>query len=146
MARAYLSIGSNVAKPRAYIGEAERRLSALPGATPFARSGEAHAASGRPKQLDWLYRVVGIETTLKARALLDECIAIEAAMGRDHADVWGPRLIDIDVLAYDDLEIRSSRLHLPHAFVHSRPYILGLLREIAPEAAEFVVRVGTKPR
>jgi 2-amino-4-hydroxy-6-hydroxymethyldihydropteridine diphosphokinase len=146
VARAYLSLGANVAGARSNIDEAERRLAALPELTIVARSGETGASSGRPKQLDWVYRVVGVDTPLKARALLDACIAIEAAMGRDHADIWGPRLIDIDLLAYDDIEIRSSRLHVPHAFAHSRPYILEPLWEIAPEAAAFVERVGTRPR
>jgi 2-amino-4-hydroxy-6-hydroxymethyldihydropteridine diphosphokinase len=146
VARAYLSLGSNVAGARSHIDEAERQLAAVPGLTLVARSGETGAASGRPRQLDWVYRVIGVDTPLKARALLDTSIAIEAAMGRDHADIWGPRLIDIDLLAYEDIEIRSSRLHVPHAFAHSRPYIIEPLREIAPEAAAFVVRVGTRPR
>lgn len=146
MALAYLSLGSNVAGAARKLDEAEQHLAALPGLRLVARSGERTTPSGRPRQADFLCRVIGVETVVKARALLDLCIGIEAAMGRDHADVWGPRLIDIDLLAYDDIEIRSSRLHLPHAFAHSRPYILELLREISPETAEFVVRVGTRPR
>jgi 2-amino-4-hydroxy-6-hydroxymethyldihydropteridine diphosphokinase len=126
--------------------EAEQWLGALPDTNLIARSGEREAASGRPKQRDYLYRVVGLNTALKARALLDLCIRTEAAMGRDHADVWGPRLIDIDLITYDDIEIRSSRLHLPHPLAYRRPYILEPLREIAPEAAGFVVKVGARPR
>lgn len=146
MATAYLSLGSNVAGALQHLDDAERRLAALPGVTIAARSRDVTGTAGRPKQRDYLYRIVGIETSLKARALLEQCIAIEAAMGRDHSDVWGPWLIDLDLLAYDDIEIRSSRLHIPHAFAHSRPYILEPLREIAPEVAAFVERVGGKPR
>jgi 2-amino-4-hydroxy-6-hydroxymethyldihydropteridine diphosphokinase len=146
LARAYLSLGSNAGDSLAQIDEAERRLGALGELRLFARSSDTTAASGRSKQRDFRYRIVGLETALKARALLDLCIGIEAAMGRDHKDVWGPRLIDIDLIAYDDIEIRSSRLNLPHAFAHSRPYIIEPLREIAPDAAAFVIRVGTKPR
>jgi 2-amino-4-hydroxy-6-hydroxymethyldihydropteridine diphosphokinase len=143
---AYLSLGSNAGDPLAQIDEAERRLGALGELRLIARSSDTEAASGRPKQRDFRYRIVGVETAVKARALLDLCIGIEAAMGRDHRDVWGPRLIDIDLIVYDDIEIRSSRLNLPHAFAHSRPYILEPLREIAPETAEFVLKVGTRPR
>ena len=146
MAAAYLSLGSNDADAAARLDEAEMRLDGHPGVALACRSRDVQVASGRPGQPDGLYRVVGIETAIKARALLDAMIGIEAAMGRNHADIWGPRLIDIDILAYDDIEIRSSRLHLPHAFAHSRPYIIGPLREIAPAVAAFVVRAGTRPR
>ena len=117
----------------------------MPGARVVARSADRHAAPER-RQRRYLYRLIGIETTIKPRALLDLMLGIEASMGRDHADVWGPRLIDIDLIAYDDIEIRSSRLHLPHPFAHSRPYILEPLREIAPEVAAFIERAGKKPR
>jgi 2-amino-4-hydroxy-6-hydroxymethyldihydropteridine diphosphokinase len=146
VARAWLSLGSNAADPLAQIDDAERRLATLPDVDVISRSSDAAAASGRAKQRDFRYRIVGIETGAKARTLLDLCIGIETAMGRDHRDVWGPRLIDVDIIAYDDIEIRSSRLHLPHAFAHSRPYILDPLREIAPDVAAFVVKVGTRPR
>lgn len=146
MALAFLSLSSNDADPLARIGDAERLVGALDAVSVLSRSREHTAAADRPRQLEYLYRVVGIETGLKARALLDAVIGIEAEMGRDHKDVWGPRLIDIDILAYDDIEIRSSRLCLPHAFAHSRPYVLEPLREIAPEVADWVVMVGTKPR
>jgi 2-amino-4-hydroxy-6-hydroxymethyldihydropteridine diphosphokinase len=146
VARAYLSLGSNDTNAPARVADAVRLISKIDAVDVQAQSREHRTASGRPKQRDYRYRVIGIETTIKAGALLDELIGIEAAMGRDHADVWGPRVIDIDVLCYDDIEIRSSRLCLPHAFAHSRPFVLEPLREIAPEVAEWVVRVGTKPR
>lgn len=146
MALAYLSLSSNDADPRARIEAAERLVAALDSVSVLSRSRERKAASGMPRQRDSLYRVIGIETSLKAGALLDAVIGIEAGMGRDHAEVWGPRLIDIDILAYDDIVIRSSRLCLPHAFAHSRPYVLEPLSEIAPEVANWVVNIGTKPR
>ena len=146
MALAYLSLSSNDADPLGRIEDAERHVAALNSVSVLSRSRERKAASGKPRQRDYLYRVIGIETSLKARALLDAVIEIEAGMGRDHAEVWGPRLIDIDILTYDDIEIRSSRLCLPHAFAHSRPYVLEPLSEIAPGVADWVVKVGTKPR
>lgn len=146
MALAYLSLSSNAADPLARIEIAERLVAALDGVSVLSRSREFGAASGKSRQRDYLYRVIGIDTSVKARTLLDAVIGIEVAMGRDHADVWGPRLIDIDILTYDDIEIRSSRLCLPHAFAHSRPFVLEPLREIAPGVADWVAKVGTKPR
>jgi 2-amino-4-hydroxy-6-hydroxymethyldihydropteridine diphosphokinase len=145
LAAAYLSLGSNVAEALQQIDEAERRIGLLSAVRLVARSADGDAPAER-KQPRYRYRLIGIETAIKPRALLELMIGIEAAMGRDHSDVWGQRLIDIDLIAYDDIEIRSSRLHLPHAFAHSRPYILEPLREIAPEVAAFVEQVGTKPR
>ncbi len=145
MAAAYLSLGSNVAEALQEIDEAERRIGLMSGVRIVARSADRHPPAERG-QRRYRYRLIGIETAIRPRALLELMIGIEAAMGRDHADVWGQRLIDIDLIAYDDIEIRSSRLHLPHAFAHSRPYILEPLREIAPETAAFVERVGNRPR
>ena len=145
MAAAYLSLGSNTAEALQQIDEAERRLGLVPDVGIAARSADQHPPAERG-QARYRYRLIGIETAIKPRALLELMIGIEAAMGRDHADVWGQRLIDIDLIAYDDIEIRSSRLHLPHAFAHSRPYILEPLREIAPEVAAFVEQVGNRPR
>jgi 2-amino-4-hydroxy-6-hydroxymethyldihydropteridine diphosphokinase len=146
LALAYLSLGSHAADALHKIDDAERRIGALPDIRLKERSADRSASSGRPRQRHFLYRLIGVETPIKARQLLDLMIGIETAMGRDHRDVWGGRLIDIDLIAYDDVEIRSSRLNLPHAFAHSRPYILEPLREIAPETAVFVVKVGTRPR
>jgi 2-amino-4-hydroxy-6-hydroxymethyldihydropteridine diphosphokinase len=145
LARAFLSLGSNVAGAVQQIDEADRRIGLVPGTRIIGRSADRHAAAER-RQRRCLYRLVGVVTTIKPRALLDLALNIEASMGRDHADVWGPRLIDIDLIAYDDIEIRSSRLHLPHPFAHSRPHILEPLRELAPDAAAFIERVGRRPR
>lgn len=147
MARAYLSLGSADPEPQGRLDQAERFIAGL-GEIEIVRRSNDFAAedSARGKPLPSLYRVVAIDTAIKARALLDACIGVEKAMGRDHRDVWGPRLIDIDLIAYDDIEIRSSRLNIPHAFAHTRPHIIGPLREIAPDTAEWVVQVLNRPR
>ena len=90
--------------------------------------------------------VVAIETNLKPRALLDACFAIEHTLGRDARSVWGPRKIDIDLLIYEDFVVKSSRLTLPHPYAHSRPYVIGPLREIAPEIADWVVARSKAPQ
>jgi 2-amino-4-hydroxy-6-hydroxymethyldihydropteridine diphosphokinase len=145
LARAYLSLGSNVAEATEQLDDAERRIKALPGVSVVARSTDRLAPAGM-MQRRYRYRIIGIETADKPRTLLELMIGVEAAMKRDHSDVWGPRLIDIDLVAYDDIEIRSPRLHLPHPFAHSRPYVLEPLREIAPDVATFVERLGNRPR
>jgi 2-amino-4-hydroxy-6-hydroxymethyldihydropteridine diphosphokinase len=90
--------------------------------------------------------VAAVRTGLKPRQLLDVCFEIERQLGRAGRDVWSPRRIDLDLIACDDFVIRSGRLTLPHPFAHSRPYVLGPLREIAPEAADWVVARSRDPR
>ena len=70
---------------------------------------------------------------LKPEALLDRVKAIETALGRTPAERWGPRLIDIDIIAYDDAAIASERLTLPHPEALNRAFVLVPLAEIAPD-------------
>ncbi|MNT88912.1 2-amino-4-hydroxy-6-hydroxymethyldihydropteridine pyrophosphokinase [compost metagenome] len=89
---------------------------------------------------------LGIDTTLKPMELLDVLLGIEVAMGRVREEVWGPRLIDIDIIAYDQFEIRTPRLTLPHPYAHERSFVLVPLGEIAPEVNEWVKATAAKPR
>ena len=63
-------------------------------------------------------------------------------MGRERIEVWGPRVIDIDIIAFDRLELLSPRLTLPHPYAHERDFVLDPLREIAPDMVEWL----TQPR
>lgn len=143
MALAYLSLIAPWGDAGTRFDEALRRLQQLDDSRLVSLSGPVRAPG---THADERCKVVGIESGLKARALLDACIAIEAAMGRDHSAVWAPRPIDIDLLAFDDIEIRSSRLHLPHPFAHTRSHVIEPLRQIAPDVAAWVERVGNRPR
>jgi 2-amino-4-hydroxy-6-hydroxymethyldihydropteridine diphosphokinase len=71
--------------------------------------------------------------------LLDILLGIELEMGRVRMEVWGPRHIDIDIVAYDRIEIGSPRLTLPHPHAHERDFVLDPLREIAPEMVDWLL-------
>lgn len=147
MARAYLALGANLGDPAAQLAEAIARLEDIETIDVVARSSViATRPWGKTDQPDFLNQVVGIETALKPMALLEACLAVETAMGRVRQEVWGPRLIDIDLIAYEDYEVKSARLTLPHPYAHQRDFVLGPLREIAPEVAERVVRMAERPR
>ena len=62
--------------------------------------------------------------------LLDVILGIELDMGRVREEVWGPRVIDIDMIAFDRLVMQTPRLTLPHPFAHERDFVLDPLREI----------------
>lgn len=86
-------------------------------------------------QPDYINAVVAIDTTLAPESLLDAAMRIEGEHGR----VRGPernaaRTIDIDIVLYDDLNIHSARLTLPHPRMHERAFVLRPLAEIAPHA------------
>jgi 2-amino-4-hydroxy-6-hydroxymethyldihydropteridine diphosphokinase len=78
---------------------------------------------------------IAVATDLPAGGLLDRAHATERAFGRDraHEQRWGPRTLDIDLLAYDDLALDSPELTLPHPRLFERAFVLVPLAEIAPD-------------
>ncbi len=88
----------------------------------------------------FLNQVVGFESDIAPLALLDICQAIEVKLGRPHhtpvydpatgARVYQDRTIDIDILIYNDLELHTDRLTLPHPQVETRPFVRQLLVEM----------------
>lgn len=72
------------------------------------------------------------ETTLKPLELLEKIKEIEKKVGRTKEKIWGPRVIDIDILAWDDLVLYDERLHIPHEHLALRPFALWPLADVAP--------------
>jgi 2-amino-4-hydroxy-6-hydroxymethyldihydropteridine diphosphokinase len=85
-----------------------------------------------------------IETALAPRALLERALRIETAFGRDraHEQRWGPRTLDIDIIAYDDAAIDEPGLILPHPRVFERAFVLVPLAEIAPDRTIKGIRIA----
>ena len=145
--RAWLSLGANLGDPRAQLAEAVRRIGAHPEIEVIAQSSVLVTKPwGKLNQPDFANLAIGIETTLKPLELLDILLSIELEMGRVREEVWGPRLIDIDIIAYDQFEIRSPRLTLPHPYAHERDFVLTPLSEIAPDVSAWVKSIAAKPR
>ena len=140
MATACLAFGGNLGDPAAQIAEALDRLDALDAVSVTARSPLfVTAAWGKTDQPDFTNAAALVATSLFPHALLDVCLGIERDMGRVRGDVWGPRLIDIDIITYDRLKLRSGRLTLPHPHAHRRDFVLKPLRAVAPEIADWLV-------
>jgi 2-amino-4-hydroxy-6-hydroxymethyldihydropteridine diphosphokinase len=143
MPTAWLSLGANIGDPRAQLAEAVERLDRREHIAVVKRSGIiATKPWGKTDQPDFANMAVTIKTTLAPEALLDACLEIERTMGRERIETWGPRVIDIDIIAYDRLVQATDRLTLPHKFAHEREFVLGPLREIDPEIAEWVIEKG----
>lgn len=85
---------------------------------------------GGPPQPDYLNAVIEVETDLPAHDLLKAAQSVEAALGRERGERWGPRTIDIDVLTYGDEEVADEELTVPHPRMHERAFVLIPLLEL----------------
>ncbi len=132
---AYLSLGSNVGDRLRNLREAMSRLDAAGLAVRAVSSVYETEPQGNREQAWFLNCVVEVDTALSPRALLEQALAVEAAMGRERAVRWGPRNIDVDVLLYGDQEVDEPGLTIPHPRLQDRAFALVPLAELAPSAA-----------
>lgn len=88
---------------------------------------------GYEDQPAFLNMVVKAETDLEPESLLKYLKQLEAELGREQNFRWGPRLIDLDILFYDDLVIDTPPLVIPHPRLHERAFVLVPLMEVAPD-------------
>jgi len=80
---------------------------------------------------DWFINgVIKIETDLEPLDLLQILKAIEVQLGRTETFRWGPRTIDLDILLFDDKEIETEELQIPHPHLHERQFVLLPMAEI----------------
>lgn len=143
MHRAWMSLGANIGDPPAQLAEAVRRIGAQDGIAVVAQSGVIITKPwGKTDQPDFANMAIEISTTLEPIDLLDALLDIERQMGRVRDEVWGPRLIDIDIIAYDRVQMRGGRLNLPHPYAHERSFVLDPLRQIDTDTAEWVLKVS----
>jgi 2-amino-4-hydroxy-6-hydroxymethyldihydropteridine diphosphokinase len=85
-----------------------------------------------PEQPDYLNAVALVETDLAPEVLLERLLEIETSLGRVRERHWGPRRIDLDIVAVDGLVVRTPTLTLPHPEAHRRAFVLAPLTEVAP--------------
>jgi 2-amino-4-hydroxy-6-hydroxymethyldihydropteridine diphosphokinase len=133
MAEVLLALGGNVGDVRETFDRAVTMLEQR-GIHVTARSSDYRTPPwGKTDQPDFINACLVAETMLSPAALLDRTQEVERALGRDRIhEHWGPRTIDIDILAYDDLSIDQANLKLPHPHLFERAFVLVPLAEIAP--------------
>lgn len=136
--RAYLALGSNLGERAALLGRARTALANRDGIRLVACSATVETDPVDViDQPDFLNQVLGIDTELSPRALLDAGLAVERELGRDRSagPRRGPRTIDVDVLLYGGREVVEPGLAVPHPRLAERPFLLELCRQAgAPEA------------
>lgn len=140
MHRSYLGIGSNLKNPAKQVETAVQLLSSHQDIRLIAKSSlyQSHALlhPERPEEIqpDYINAVIIIETSLKPLELLKACQSIENLMGRVRSGkIWEARIIDIDILLFDQLIYSSDELTLPHPHMQQRAFVLEPLLEIEPE-------------
>ncbi len=129
----YLSLGSNVGDRASHLADAVHRLASL---GTIARASALYETS--PVEVTdqpwFLNAAVELNTELSPEVLMGSLLEIEHAMGRRRTQSKGPRIIDLDILLYDDVELHTAELDIPHPAMHLRKFVLVPLAEIAPKA------------
>jgi 2-amino-4-hydroxy-6-hydroxymethyldihydropteridine diphosphokinase len=131
---AAIGIGSNSEDAEANVRRAFERLTEA--GTVLARSSLYHTAPwGVTAQAPFINAAALIDTALEPHALLAALQRIELDAGRVATYRWGPRVLDLDILAYDDARIDEGALTIPHARLSERAFALIPLAEIDPRYA-----------
>ena len=129
-----LSLGGNVGDVREAFRFALDRLALTEGVEVVATSSVYRTAPwGKTDQPAFLNMAALLRVSLSPRALLNLCLDIEQQRGRDRAEKWGPRTLDLDVLTYGEQVIAEEGLIIPHPHVHERAFVLVPLVEIVPD-------------
>ncbi len=134
--RAWIGLGSNLDGPHGHVERALAELDALP-LTRRRQASSRYASRpvGPADQPDFVNAVAELSTRLSPLALLDQLQALEQRHGRVRGRRWGPRTLDLDLLLFDDREMVTARLTLPHAEMRRRAFVLVPMAELAPELA-----------
>src|SRR6266851_6637256 len=136
MADVLIALGGNVGDVRATFQKAIANICGMTQGVLLARSSDyATPPWGDAQQAPFVNACIEIETSLDPHALLFTLHKIENKFGRDrvHERRWGPRTLDLDLLAYDDASIDKPELTLPHPRLFERAFVLVPLAEIVPD-------------
>lgn len=130
---AVLLLGSNLGDREKNLKNARELLSARSGRIEICSSVYISSPWGNTNQDYFLNQVISISTQLNPIELLENTLQAETEMGRIRTDKWGPRIIDIDILYYNDDILNTPELRIPHPGISMRRFTLIPLIEILPD-------------
>jgi len=136
MASALIALGGNVGDVRGTFRKAIANICGMTQGALLARSSDyLNPPLGDQQQPHYVNACIEIDTRLDPHSLLSTLHRIEKKFGRDraHERYWGPRTLDLDLLAYDDVRLHKKELTLPHPRLFERAFVLVPLAEIAPD-------------
>jgi 2-amino-4-hydroxy-6-hydroxymethyldihydropteridine diphosphokinase len=128
--QAFVGLGSNLGDRRAYL---EAAVAGLPDVVAVSPVYETDPVGGPADQDPYLNAVVELRTSLSPHQLLDAARQAEAAAGRVRQQRWGPRTLDVDILAVGDLTVDDPELTVPHPRMWERGFVVVPLADLAPE-------------
>ncbi len=128
---AYLLIGGNIGNRMANLQATREAIAAQAGQLKGISDVYETAAWGMENQPPFLNQALELETALQPKELLDVLLQVEKSLGRERDQKWGPRLIDIDILLYNDDVIAEEGLRIPHPQMPYRRFVLQPLVQIA---------------
>ncbi len=131
---AVIALGSNIGDKFANIAEAIERLTQRGDIRLVGRSRNFKTPPWGKTDQDWFANaVISVATSLPARTLLEACQAVERDMGRERIEKWGPRIIDLDILTFQDTEITEADFVVPHPYLTERAFVLAPMADVTPE-------------
>jgi 2-amino-4-hydroxy-6-hydroxymethyldihydropteridine diphosphokinase len=132
--RAYIGLGANLGPREITLLQAVDLLAETEGVEVRAVSQLRETDPvGVVDQPHFLNGAVAVDTSLSPRELLDRLLGIEQALGRVRDVRWGPRVVDLDLLVYGELQVDEPGLRVPHPRLHERRFALEPLAELDPE-------------
>ncbi|GAA1168868.1 2-amino-4-hydroxy-6-hydroxymethyldihydropteridine diphosphokinase [Kitasatospora gansuensis] len=133
--RAVVALGSNLGNRLETLQGAVDALEDTPGVRITAVSAvfETDALGGPDEQPSYFNAVVVLRTTLPPHSLLERANAVEDAFGRVRTVRWGPRTLDVDILAYEGVTSAEPELLLPHPRAHERAFVLAPWQDADPD-------------
>ena len=127
-----IALGSNLGDSRAILKSSLKILDQTPGISLLAQSSFYRTAPIGPPQPDYLNGCALLKAEMSPQELLEKLLAIEAKFGRVRQERWGPRILDLDLILFDNLILETPNLTLPHPGLRERAFVLVPLAEIAP--------------
>ncbi len=132
MNNVFLLLGSNLGERELLLQKAINEINENIGPVIKQSSIYETQSWGLENEPNYLNQVISAKTNLAANAVLINVLAIEKKLGRERYEKWGSRLIDIDILFFNDEVIEQAELLVPHPHLHKRRFTLEPLAEIAP--------------
>lgn len=131
--QAYIALGSNMGDRYEYLKKAVLLLENQEKITVVNTSSIYETDPvGFTDQDQFLNMAVQVSTSLKPLELLDECLKIEEELGRKREIRWGPRTLDLDILLYNQENIETEKLTIPHPRMSERAFVILPLLEMDP--------------
>jgi 2-amino-4-hydroxy-6-hydroxymethyldihydropteridine diphosphokinase len=132
MHKVYILLGSNMGKRKSFLSRARQLIAAQAGVIVTESSIYETAAWGNINQQAFLNQIIIIKSRLGADVLMQTLLNIEKELGRTRTKKFGPRTIDLDILFFDDLVMKTPLVTIPHPAIQERKFVLIPLAELSP--------------